>query len=255
VIPGQLPTIDMYVAAVWRRRWLLAVGGLIGVLVATAIFLSRPYTYTSTASVALAPQVTFVAQDPTDNKPTFVTLDTIAYLARSDKVVEPVAAAMGVSVPEARRSITVSAQPLSSVLRIHVRSTSRAAAQQGSRVAAEALVKEQRRALALKKSQIRLLRNRVSTLQSQAIGRSHEGADPSSIAADLDVMQQRLQEAVASNQQPSLVINRHEATANRPGQLEVFATAGLVAGMVLVSVAAALARPLTRRRRVGGTTR
>jgi hypothetical protein len=248
---GRLPTLDTYVSAVWSRRWLLLAGGLVGVIAACAIFLSRPYSYLSTASIALSPQVTFVARDATDTKPTFVTLDTVAYLVRSDAVMKPVASAMGVSVPEARRSVTVSAQPLSQVLRIHVRADSRKAADDGSRAAAEALVVEQKRALALKKSQIALLRGRVAVLRDQAIGRSNDGDDPSTLQSDVNVMEDRLQEAVVSNRQKSLVIQRHDAAASRPGQIEVFATAGLAAGVLLTALVLAALRPLTGRRRRG----
>jgi hypothetical protein len=247
-MPGQLPTLDVYVAALWARRWRLIVSGLLGALIGGAIFFSRPYSYVSMSSIALTPQVTYVAQDATDNKATFVTLDTVAYLVRSDKVIEPVAAAMGVSVPEARRSVTVSAQPLSMVLRIHVRADTRKAAARGNQVATRALVAEQKRALKLQQSQIRLLRNRVGAIRTAAIGRSDTGADPSAVLADLDVMEERLQEAVASNRQQSLVIKRQDVMRNRPGQLEVFATAGLVAGVLLSGLGAWLARPPVGRR-------
>jgi hypothetical protein len=240
VTPGRLPTLDTYVMAVWSRKWRFVICGLVGAAIATAAFFALPYRYVSISSIALSPQVTFVAQDATDNKPTFVTLDTVAYLARSDKVIARVADAMGVSPAEARRSMTVSAQPLSTVLRIHVRADTKAAANKGSRAAAEALVDEQTRALALKQSQIHLLRKRVGALRAQALGRSASGSDPSSLLSDLDVMEQRLQEAVASNRRGSLVIKRHFEIAGRPGQVEVFATAGLMVGVLfagLVTVA------------------
>jgi hypothetical protein len=143
---------------------------------------------------------------------------------------------MGVSPAEARRSMTVSAQPLSTVLRIHVRAESKKAADDGSRAAAQALVDEQARALALKQSQIHLLRTRVGALRAQALGRSASGSDPSVLLADLDVMDERLQEAVASNRRESLVIKRHYSTAGRPGQVEVFATGGLLVGVLLAGL-------------------
>lgn len=234
--PGRLPTLDTYAAAVWSHRWRFVICGLLGAVIATGVFFTLPYRYVSISSIALSPQVTFVAQDATDTKPTFVTLDTVAYLARSDKVVRQVADAMGVSPAEARRSMTVSAQPLSTVLRIHVRADTKKAADNGSRAAAEALVDEQMRALALKQSQIHLLRKRVGALRAQALGRSASGSDPSALLADVDVMEQRLQEAVASNRRESLVIKRHYAMASRPGQVEVFATGGLLAGMLLAGL-------------------
>jgi hypothetical protein len=249
VTPGRLPTLDTYAAAVWSRRWRFVICGLVGAAIAIAAFFALPYRYVSISSIALSPQVTYVAQDATDNKPTFVTLDTVAYLARSDEVIAQVADAMGVSPAEARRSMTVSAQPLSTVLRIHVRADTKAAADNGSRAAAKALLDEQTRALALKQSQIHLLRKRVGALRSQALGRSASGSDPSSLMADLDVMDARLQEAVASNRRDSLVIKRHFAVASRPGQVEVFATGGLVAGVLLaglVTVAAGGRRKVRR---------
>lgn len=250
MIPGRLPTLDTYVAAVWSRRRSMLVGGLLGALIASAFFFSRPLTYVSLSSIALTPQVTYVAQDATATRATFVTLDTVAYLAGSDRVARTVAAAMGVSVPEARRSITVSAQPLSLVLRIHVRGDTRKAAAVGGRAATRAILAEQKRALTLRQSHIRLLRHRVGALRVQAISRSDTGADPSTVMADLKVMEERLQEAVDSNSQTSLVIKEHDVTATRPGQLEVFATAGFLAGMVLSGL---LARPrVTRRRGAAG---
>jgi hypothetical protein len=238
VTTSDLPLLDSYlkpIQTMWPR---LVVGALIGAAVATAVFFALPQRFVSTSSVALAPQVTFVAQSTDDTRPAFVTLDTIAYLVRSDAVVSSIARSMGVSNDDARRSTTVSAQPLSDVLRIHVLARTPSVARAGSQAAAKALLNEQKQVLALSTDRIRLLRKRISVLRAQAIGRSDAGTDPSALLDGINVLQQRLAEAVASNRPGNLVI-RHDVMRVRSGQIEVFATAGLAVGVLLAGVGGA----------------
>ncbi len=234
--PTHLPLLEGSFGGLRARRWRLLAGALLGAVLATGLFFATPQRYVSTSSVALTQPISYLTTAVSEKKSTFVTLDTTAFLVRSDAVVGSVAAAMGVGIDEARAGTTVSAQPLSTVLRIHVSGPTRAQARAGSRAASDALLREQARLFHLDAPQVRLLRKQVAILRAAVLKRTTEGEDVTGPANDLRLLEERLQDAITTNRPGSLVLRRHDVAVQRPGQLEVFTTGGLVAGALLAAL-------------------
>jgi hypothetical protein len=228
---------------------------ILGASVATAVFYAAPPRYVATSSVALSPHLTYLAQGTRDKKPQFVTVDTVATLVGSDAVIDPVAQALRVSRDEARRSTTVTAQPLSTVLRIHVEGSTRRLAQAGSSAAARALLREQRQLFHLNSERVRLIRKRVGTLRAAVVDRTYAGLDVTRTNKMLALLSDRLSDAVTTNRPSSLLLHEYDVTQVRNGQLPVYTTAGLAAGAVLAWLVPAPSSLRLRRRRTPSRTR
>lgn len=248
--PAPLPLLDTLVAKVRARRWQLLIGVVVGAAVGTTVFFAMPAKYVATSSVALAPKLSYLSLDPQEKKSSFVTLDTTAALVRSDPVVGAEAAAMQVSPEEARRRTTVTAQPLSTVLRIHVRGDTRKQARQGGHAAVKALVHERAQVFKLDSAQVRLLRKRIAIISADILSKARAGEDVTRSRQRLEQLSARLDAAVTSKRPGNLLLHQDEIKMQRSEQLPVLATAGLVAGALLsLLVAPVLAMPFRRRRR------
>ena len=252
----SLPALDGYLARARSLRRRMAVGALVGALVGLGVFLVLPVSYTSTNSVALGPRMTYLSLDVSDKRSDYVTLDTVAALATSDRVVAAAARAMDVSPDEARSSTTVSAQPLSSVLRIHVEGSTRAQARAGSRAAAELLLSEQSRLFRINERRLQQLRNRVEGLRAETLRRARTSGDAALRFEHVAVLQERLDAAQESEKSVSLVLDRESVVRHRPLQADVLVVSGLMLGALIgLSTGAWAAASALMGRAPGGPSR
>jgi hypothetical protein len=144
----RLPTLAGYFALISGRRLvLIAVLGLVGAVVGMAYNSRAVPEYRASVYIALPdlPQWVDVNPDPPNAKRT--TIDTSASLVFSDTVVEAIATQVGVSVEDARNSLSISARPLSRAAIVSFDSTSSDTAVAAANVAAEGMIEQRQSVL------------------------------------------------------------------------------------------------------------
>ncbi len=223
----------------WKRITLLS---LLGALVGGAIYFAIPARYVASSKVSLSPQITYLSLSMTPERQPQVTIDTTAQLARSDYSVKQIADAMGVSPQQARDNLTISAKPLSRVLVLQIRADSREQARAGANAATEALIYLQAESFALSNDRVRLLRNRVATMNRQALQAISDGLPSGSLFTTIDILETKLDRAVATNNTRSFVVTRAQVVQYRPGEAEVFVLSGLTIGLAVALLTAGRAR-------------
>ena len=139
----RLPTIvgerDPIMRAGRRAAVSALVGGLIGLAVTGALYMSRPVQYSSTVALELTSVAPLVDLNPTGAAIDDVTIDTDAVVTAADPVVAAVSSAVGRDEGDVRSALSVRARPLSRVLEITYTTTASAdAAREGVTAAAEA---------------------------------------------------------------------------------------------------------------------
>lgn len=219
---------------------------MLGALLGGVVFFSIPTRFYATTQVALSPQITYLSLSPTPERQPLVTLDTTAGLVRSDYAVGRVAAAMDVTAQDARDAMVISAKPGSRVLIIEVRADTKDQARAGSFAATAALIELQAETFALGRQRVRLLKNRVATLEAQAQQALGEGDPATGLFESVRALEQKLDRAVGTNNTESQVIMRGVVLEYRPGQAEVFIVSGLTIGLTLALIGAG---PVLRGRR------
>jgi len=117
------------------RAWL--VGGLLGLLVGIGVHWTTPPEYTATTVVELSEAAAIIDLSPVAARPRLLSVDTDAQIVAADDVVSAVAEATGQTEPTVRRSLLVSARPLTRVLEVSYRTSSPEIAKVGSQQAAE----------------------------------------------------------------------------------------------------------------------
>lgn len=227
-----LPELSSYVSHV-RRTWpVLLVTTLIGAAIGASIFFSLPVRYFASSRVALSPQITYLSLSVENEKQPLVTIDTTASLLRSDRAVAAMADAMKVTPQEARDNLVISAKPGSRVLVVQVRAATKKQAVAGSNAATDQLLKLQAETFALSEARVSKLKNRVSVLKRQALDAIADGTPGQGQLQTANLLQARLDKAIATNNTDSAVIIRAKATEYRPGQGEVFIASGLTLGLL-----------------------
>lgn len=121
------------------RAWIFG-GSLIGLLVGAVLTLTAPTTYHATVAIELSDVSPVVDLNPAGARAKTVTVDTDAQLVLADPVVSSVASDLGVTANQARRSLTLSARPLSRVLEIGYDGPTPEVARAGAQIAAEAFL-------------------------------------------------------------------------------------------------------------------
>jgi hypothetical protein len=235
----------------WRR---LVAGALLGALVGLLAFYSLPTRYVATSRVALAPQVTFVSLNEVKERQPLVTVDTTATLLTGDEATSRIALAMALSDDEARESLNLSAKPLSRALVVQVRADTRRQAVAGVNAATDALAAIQADEFSLNRGRVRSLKNRVAVLRAEAQERIADGNPAQELFEVVEIMQLRLDNAVATNNSDSTVIQRARVVPYRAGQGEVFLASGMTVGFVLALLWTRLTARAGQPRR-SGTTR
>lgn len=235
----RLSDYGRHVRHYWRR---LTVLSLLGALVGAVVFFSIPTRFTATTRVALSPQITYLSLSQVPEKQPLVTLDTTAHLLRSDFAIETIANAMDVTASEARDALVISAKPGSRVLIVQIRADTKAQARTGAHAATEVLIQLQAETFALSRERVRILKNRVSTLEQQAIDQLADGLPSTSSFDSVRILEQTLDRAITTNNTDSQVIMRATVLEYRPGEAEVFVLSGLTIGLALALTTAGPAR-------------
>jgi uncharacterized protein involved in exopolysaccharide biosynthesis len=156
---AELPLWSDHTAFVRRHRLRIVALMVLGLLVGLTWSLTQTGTWTSTASISLAPVPKYVLPTGAGLAPPEVSIDTDAQLLGSPEVLGAVADVLGVDTGAARDSLSVTASPNSHVLHVGVTAPSAPAAADAANAAAAALVRVRRNALgSLRPDQLRLLR-------------------------------------------------------------------------------------------------
>jgi uncharacterized protein involved in exopolysaccharide biosynthesis len=156
---AELPLWSDHTAFVRRHRLRIVALMVLGLLVGLTWSLTQTGTWTSTASISLAPVPKYVLPTGAGLAPPEVSIDTDAQLLGSPEVLGAVADVLGVDTGAARDSLSVTASPNSHVLHVGVTAPSAPAASEAANAAAAALVRVRRNALgSLRPDQLRLLR-------------------------------------------------------------------------------------------------
>jgi hypothetical protein len=128
------------------RTWL--VGGMLGLLVGIGIYYETPPAYTATSVVELASLSPVIDLSPTAGKLPPFTIDSDAQIVTDGQVVSAVAKTTKQPSAKVRRSLAVSARPLTRVLVISYTASSRVTATAGAQGAADAFLAERERLVA-----------------------------------------------------------------------------------------------------------
>ncbi|MGH3316453.1 MAG: hypothetical protein ACRDO0_09955 [Nocardioidaceae bacterium] len=204
------PELTHYLSFV-RRHWLvLVVGTVIGLAGAAVWHVQQPPTFTSTASVLLTPVPGFVDTDPSGRAPRSVTIDTDAQLAVSSSTVAAVARATGDAPASVAAGLTMSAPPLTKVLRLSYTAPQPRKARLGATVAARSLIASRREFLGaiqldqIARLQLEVARRAADLEQLEAAGagleRRREAQD------QLGTLRTRLTDLYAARSSPGEVL-------------------------------------------------
>jgi hypothetical protein len=230
---------------IWRR---LAVLGLIGALIGTVIFVTRPKEFRVTSRVALSPQVSYLALGTVEQNQPVVTVDTIAALLSSDEATGDIAKAMRLSARKVPGRLDISAKPVSRVLIIRVTSQTRKGAIAGNQAAVAALLRLQAEKFAIDPERVQFLRTRVNLLNLAIQDRILAGSATQNTADALEVVQVRLNQAIETNNTSSQIITEPQVSTIRPGEPVVYLFGGLSLGILLGLLSAgSVARTSARR--------
>lgn len=215
------------------RAWRLALVTLVlGALAGLVAYQEVPVRYTATAKVALAPQLSYVSLSQVNERQPPVSLDTTAALLRSTVAIDRISAAMGVTPREVRQSMVIGAEPLSRVLVVSVSGETPEQALAGAEEATSTLVALQSQTFALRPAALRLLQNRVATLKREAQERIADGLPSGSLLKVVNILQNRLDKAQATNNAESIVIDTGRLVVDRPVDRAVFVGSGAALGLV-----------------------
>jgi hypothetical protein len=125
------------------RTWL--VGAFLGLIAGAGMYVATPPAFTATAVVELAEASPVIDLSPLAARPRLVSVDTDAQIVVSDEVLSAVADATNQPTTVVRRSLVVTARPLTRVIQISYRTASAATARAGAQRAAEAFLGERER--------------------------------------------------------------------------------------------------------------
>jgi len=144
----RLPTLASYFALI--RGWrLVAIGmlGIVGAVVGAAYSTRAVPEYRASVYIALPDVPQWVDVDPDLPNAKRTTIDTSANLVFADPVVDTVAKQIGVSVDEARSSLSVSARPLSRAAIISYTTTNADTAVVAANLAAQGMIEQRQTVL------------------------------------------------------------------------------------------------------------
>ncbi len=250
--PRGLPLWSDYVTFVRRYRIWFAAFMCFGLVLGYAWSLTKPTSYSATASVALTSVPKYVTASPSELPPPAVTVDTDAQLLQSPQVRKAVAAVLGTSAQEsASRHISVSASPNSDVLHVTVTAGNAQKAADAANAAASALIEVRRHALgSLQTKQLSHLRLAMQDQEDLLDNGVVLPANNALFAQVLD-LQTRLQELEGARTQPGTVISsadvpRHSNYAST----EVPVVSGAMLGFLLAWVLGVALDRAPQRRRV-----
>lgn len=191
------PDLTYYSRFIRQHRVLLVLAVLVGVACGVLYQQTQAQRYKSVSSVALEPLPTHVARDGTSKDPEYMTIDTDGELAKSTRVLNPVAESIGEPVSEVRNNLLVTASPLSSVLHLALTAATPRQAQVGAQTAAESLLRA--RASLVRSSvsgQSKQITDSIEILEQDLLvaGKSFDTARAESLNDQIVVLRRRLRE-------------------------------------------------------------
>jgi hypothetical protein len=144
----RLPTMASYFALIrgWRLIGICLLG-VIGAVLGAAYSTRAVPEYRASVYIALPDLPQWVDVDPEPPNAKRTTIDTSANLVFSDPVVEAVATQIGVSIDEARNSLSVSARPLSRAAIVSYTTTDRDTAVAAANLAAQGMIEQRQTVL------------------------------------------------------------------------------------------------------------
>ncbi|UFN46306.1 GumC domain-containing protein [Nocardioides okcheonensis] len=250
VTPAGLPRVSDYTAFARRHATLLLALVGLGLLGGLGVGLTRPGSYSATASVSLTPVPVYVMPTVDELAPPEVSIDTDAQLLRSPAVLSAVGEELGVSAARSEQHLSVTASAGTHVLHVTVTGTDPERVARAADAAATALVQVRRDALgSLTLDQIRQLRFLViaqESLLAREQARRVVVASSDDLFTSLVELQTRLDELRAARAVPAQVVvpAPDRGTADY-ANTEVPATSGAALGL-LAGCLAGIARDRSR---------
>jgi uncharacterized protein involved in exopolysaccharide biosynthesis len=210
--PARLPLLSDYPRFARRHRAPIALLACLGLLIGVVLSVTRPVTYSATASLALTPVPKYLAPLSTEIAPPEVTIDTDAQLLRSPAVQTAVAQALGTDADTAGKHVTVSATAVSNVLHVTVTAHSAQKAASAANAAANALIDVRRQDLgSLQGAQLRqldyLIRNQETLLALEQTRSVIIPSTDNDVFAELANLKASLREVAAARNTPAVVID------------------------------------------------
>lgn len=241
-----LPCLEDYTAFVRRYVALLCAGMLVGFGAGWVVLSQQQPMFTASASVLLAPLSSFADTDPAGRSPRLVTIDTDAHLVTSAPVVRRVARATSLPPGEVRSGLSVSAEPLTQVLRISFSAADASRAARGAQVAAKQLLVQRGKALASTDVQVQVLRDTINAIRRET-RRPEVGSTPNVLGLRLAQLRDFLNDVEAGSTATGQVVNRAATPRQaRVVNAEVPLASGLMLGLLLAVMVGALHSRLRR---------
>ncbi|WP_457205719.1 hypothetical protein [Nocardioides sp. P5_C9_2] len=235
--PPGLPLLSDHARFAWRHRAVIGALMALGLLAGLAWSLVQPTSYSSTASVALAPVPKYVLPTGIGVVPPAVSIDTDAQLLYSPAVLGAVARVLGTDEDVAFQHMSVTASPTSRVLHLAVTASSRTTAAEAANAAVSALVQVRRDSLgALRADQLRLLRLWTAgqeDLLAQAQGTQAVIPADDDVVAQVIALREGLQELEEARLSPAEVVDpATPATLPDASNAQVPLTSGAMLGLL-----------------------
>ena len=238
------PTWGQYLAFLRRHATFLLLGPALGLAAGSAWAVSQPVTYSATTTLVAHSVEGYVSADGR-TRPERVTIDSDAQLVHHSQVHAAVARVVGDSRQVVGERLSVSAVPLSRVLRITYTADTPAAASEGADAAAGTFLRVREAALlALDPAQTDRLGRRLRAVETSLVRQNRVNSvidvdDP--LLEQLSVLRGRLMEIELVRLQPAEVLNR----AGRPSAAdsadnEVPLISGVMMGLLVACVAGSL---------------
>lgn len=234
--PSSRPELMHYTGFV-RRHWLVLVIGLVlGSVLGVTYQHTQPKTYRSVASLTLEPLPTYVARDPLAESAEYVTVDTDGQLAKSTRVLRPVARTVGESVGAVRQNLLVTASPLSSVLHLALSATTPRQAQAGAQQAARSLLRARGRFVRSSVSiQAKQLTESIDVLERQLLtaSKSFDTERTDGLNSQIITLRRRLRELQLVKRSVGHIIAAAELPTRGAGaSFKVTAASGAMLGLL-----------------------
>jgi hypothetical protein len=217
---------------------------VLGAVGGAAYATTVPKLWAASASIELPDVPTYVDISPVGRPPGRTTIDTTGQLAYSEEVLGAIAEATGMTVKQAKKSLTVSAYPLSRVIILTVEAGDEKTAIDGANAAANALVEVRLDSLpGSQREQANQLIRTLRKLSRESVD-VLEGFSPVSVR-----LQTRISDITEDlqkyNNPKSRVVNKAAPGKRVPPHSEVYVTTGAVLGF-MVGVAWIWWRPRRR---------
>ena len=239
---GGMPSLREFGDALKRQWWMLALGAVVGLAVASVYLLVAPKTYESSALVLVAPIE--ISDSTVDGVPSTsgINLATEAQLMKSQAVSSRAKEQLETIEPvgQLARRVSVAVIPNTSVIKVTFADNDPEAARAGAQAFADQyLVNRQEAAASSADAQERELRRLIAQLETEAIGQ--EGIQRESTLLEIGNATARLNTLVGTSFEPGEVISlavtpQRPASPDRLMVLSIGFGLGLLLGLLGVAI-------------------